>query len=66
MKQRLLLLSVVLFLPLSGLQAQTPVVAPDWSAVTKIAPAYFGPNAFPVPEMTDGRPVRDARAVLTR
>lgn len=56
MKTRLLILSVALLLPLSGLRAQTPVVAPDWSAVTKIAPAYFGPNAFPVPEMTDGRP----------
>ena len=34
--------------------AQTPIVRPDLSTDTKIAPAYFGPNAFPVPEMLDG------------
>lgn len=31
--------------------AQTPVVQPDLSIHTKIAPKYFGPNAFPVPEI---------------
>ncbi|MBR4263778.1 MAG: hypothetical protein IKQ48_04300 [Paludibacteraceae bacterium] len=35
--------------------AEVPVTAPDLSQPTGIAPAFFGPNAFPVPEMTDGR-----------
>ncbi len=35
--------------------AQTTVVEPDLSVPSKIAPEYFGPNAFPVPEMLDGR-----------
>lgn len=34
--------------------AATPVIAPDLSTKTQIAPRWFGPNAFPVPEMTDG------------
>jgi hypothetical protein len=43
-------------LPVSVAFAQTSLVRSDMSASTKIAPAYFGPNAFPVPEMADGRP----------
>ena len=39
--------------PLS-LQAQVPVVKPDLSKPTGIAPAYFGPNALPVINMSDG------------
>ena len=35
--------------------AATPVIAPNLSTKTQIAPRWFGPNAFPVPEMTDGR-----------
>lgn len=35
--------------------AQTAVTAPDLSIPSMIAPAYFGPNAFPVPDMLDGR-----------
>ena len=35
--------------------AQTEIVNPDYDVPTKIAPAYFGPNAFPVPDMLDGR-----------
>ena len=35
--------------------AQTSLVVPDLSVPTKIAPAYFGPNAFPVPDMLTGR-----------
>lgn len=35
--------------------AQTDIVQPNLSVPTKIAPAYFGPNAFPVPDMLDGR-----------
>ena len=35
--------------------ANTPIIQPNLSMKTKIAPAYFGPNAFPVPDMLDGR-----------
>lgn len=35
--------------------AQVPIVRPDYGSKTLIAPAYFGPNAFPVPDMLDGR-----------
>ena len=35
--------------------AQTDIVQPNLSVPTKIAPKYFGPNAFPVPDMLDGR-----------
>ena len=44
-----------LFLVPCSVKAEVPIVAPDLSQPTGIAPAYFGPNAFPVPEMTDGR-----------
>lgn len=58
-----LLTALVLLSP--ALRAQVPVVQPDRSGVTKIAPAYFGPNAFPVPEMSDGRPFRGVYAELS-
>jgi len=35
--------------------AEAPITKPDLSQPTGIAPAYFGPNAFPVPDMLDGR-----------
>ena len=35
--------------------AGTPVVAPNLGTKTEIAPLWFGPNAFPVPEMNDGQ-----------
>lgn len=34
-------------------QAQIEIVHPDLHQDTKIAPAYFGPSAFPVPDMLD-------------
>ncbi|MBO4634113.1 MAG: hypothetical protein J5669_01940 [Bacteroidales bacterium] len=37
-----------------SLCAQTPIVAPDWSTPTLVSPEYFGPNAFPVPDMSEG------------
>jgi len=37
-----------------ALSAQTSIGLSDLSVPTRIAPGYFGPNAFPVPEMTDG------------
>ena len=35
--------------------AQTEIERPNLSIPSKVAPAYFGPNAFPVPDMLDGR-----------
>lgn len=35
--------------------AQTQLVVSDLSVPTKVSPAYFGPNALPVPDMMDGR-----------
>jgi hypothetical protein len=36
-------------------KGETTIVNPDYDVPSKIAPAYFGPNAFPVPDMLDGR-----------
>ena len=53
---------VILLLLLSGIATgQTPIVNPDFDVPTKIAPAYFGPNAFPVPDMLDGRTSSDLK-----
>ena len=48
-------LAAVALLFIGQSSAQTPIRRPDLSTKTKIAPAYFGPNAFPVPDMLDGR-----------
>lgn len=46
------LLTYILLLMLEGVcLAQTSLSVSDLSVPTKIAPAYFGPNAFPVPDM---------------
>lgn len=45
--------------------ANTPIKEPNWSMKTKIAPAYFGPNAFQVPEMLDGRTSQELRISLS-
>ena len=46
---------LVALLAVISAAAQTDIVQPNLSIPTKIAPAYFGPNAFPVPDMLDGR-----------
>lgn len=50
-------LPVILFLCLvcMSVEAQTSLDISNLAVPTKIAPEYFGPNAFPVPEMSDGR-----------
>lgn len=48
----IIVLGILWVLPLS---ARVPIVHPNLGEPTGIAPAYFGPNAFPVPEMLDGR-----------
>jgi hypothetical protein len=37
-----------------SMTAQTSLDLSDFAVPSKIAPGYFGPNAFPVPEMSDG------------
>lgn len=52
------------FLSGIALQAQTPIVGPDYGTPTKVAPEYFGPNAFPVPETSTGQVRRGVYAEL--
>lgn len=47
-------LVLLLFGMLGVSHAQTPILKPDLGVPTLVAPAYFGPNAFPVPDMLDG------------
>ncbi len=44
--------------------AQTPIARPDLGVPTLVAPAYFGPNAFPVPDMLDGSTSGDLKVEL--
>ena len=56
MRRSLRYIAIVLALVVLGVaNAQTDIVQPNLGVPTKIAPAYFGPNAFPVPDMLDGR-----------
>lgn len=50
-------IAVLIFIYLVSLSvaAQTSLDISSLAVPTKIAPEYFGPNAFPVPEMSDGR-----------
>ena len=49
---------------LSPLRAEVPIVKPDLSKPTGIAPAYFGPNALPIIDMSDGLTQRDLSVEL--
>ncbi len=44
--------------------AEVPPVYPKLSENTGIAPAFFGPNALPVPDMLDGRTQENLRVEL--
>lgn len=44
--------------------AQTPIDKADLSVPSRVAPAFFGPNAFPVPDMSDGRTSSDLKFEL--
>lgn len=52
---RLHIIYFLLFFAFGEAQAQTEIEKPNLGVPTKIGPAYFGPNAFPVPDMLDGR-----------
>lgn len=44
----------LLYLVCQSVNAQTTLDISSLAVPSKIAPEYFGPNAFPVPEMSDG------------
>lgn len=58
------LLTACLTVSGSCLWAQTALDKPVLSQVTQISPYYFGPNAFPVPDMLDGRVSGELRIEL--
>lgn len=60
-----LTLLLLCFLAVGTSHAQTPLEKPHMSENTLISPYYFGPNAFPVPEMLDGTVHHDLHAELT-
>lgn len=50
-----ILLTLLALLSVGFAAAQTDIEQPNLGVPSKIGPAYFGPNAFPVPDMLDGR-----------
>ena len=54
-KKRFCLLVCLPFLLPICLRAATPILVPNLTEKTMVAPRWFGPNAFPIPEITDGR-----------
>ena len=58
------LVVVLALFALGRATAQVDIVRPNFGVPTKIAPAYFGPNAFPVPDMLDGRTSSELRLEL--
>lgn len=55
----------LLLLSIAGIgHAQTDIARPNLSIPSRIGPAYFGPNAFPVPDMLDGRTSAEMRLEL--
>ena len=55
---------IVLLLIVSQSVGQTPLNKTSQRTITQISPYYFGPNAFAVPEMLDGRVQTTLRAEL--
>ena len=62
--KRVIILLAASFVLMQYAAAQTPVLKPDLSIPSLVAPAYFGPNAFPVPDMSDGTTSADLRVEL--
>jgi len=63
MCRRLLIVVLFCWVGISVL-AQADLIQPDREETTMISPYYFGPNAFPVPDMLDGTLQRDLRIEL--
>lgn len=62
--KKLFCLTILLLTSLQFLKAQTSIQAPNLSVPSLVAPGYFGPNAFPVPDMSDGTTSADVRLEL--
>lgn len=54
--------TILLIAPIS---AQTSLDQPDLQTPSLIAPDYFGPNAFPIPDMLDGTTASDVRLEIS-
>ncbi|MFI3259409.1 MAG: hypothetical protein R3Y16_04865 [Rikenellaceae bacterium] len=67
MKTRLFFAAITLFaISLqSEVVAQTSLDKADLSEPSLIAPDYFGPNAFPIPDMLDGTTLSDIKVELS-
>ena len=69
-RQKIFLIRLIILVlcPLSfvfcPLYAEVPIEKPDLSKPTGIAPAYFGPNALPVIDMSDGLTRRELSVEL--
>jgi len=61
---RIFSLLVAISLSMAMAYAQTPILRPDLGTPSLVAPGYFGPNAFPVPDMLDGTTSSDLRVEL--
>ena len=59
---RRFLLVISLIVACGTVVAQTPLNRTSQRTITQISPYYFGPNAFAVPEMLDGRVQTEFRA----
>ncbi len=62
--KRMLLLAVAILVWRADVQAQTDIAAGDLGEPTLVSPYYFGPNAFPVPDMLEGTASKDLRLEL--
>ena len=61
---RIFSLIIAISLSMAMAYAQTPILRPDLGTPSLVAPGYFGPNAFPVPDMLDGTTSSDLRVEL--
>ena len=64
MIKRLWMIGVGLWISCMSAHALVPIERPDLSKPTGIAPAYFGPNALPIIDMSDGLTQRDLSVEL--
>lgn len=59
------LTTVVALLGVTMLMAQTSLDKPNLNEPSLIAPDYFGPNAFPIPDMLDGTTLSDLKLEIS-
>ncbi|MFI3269917.1 MAG: hypothetical protein SNG14_05185 [Rikenellaceae bacterium] len=60
-----LILALTLTTATLSATAQTSLEKPDLSEPTLIAPDYFGPNAFPIPDMLDGTTLSNLKVEIS-